>query len=50
MVKEFRNRRDMVLKLLKEIDGFKLNIPKGAFYVFPDISFFFGKTTKLFVI
>jgi aspartate aminotransferase len=46
MVKEFRNRRDMVLKLLKEIDGFKLNIPKGAFYVFPDISFFFGKTIK----
>lgn len=46
MVKEFRNRRDMILKLLKEIEGFKLNIPKGAFYVFPDISFFFGKTIK----
>ena len=46
MVKEFRNRRDMVLKLMKEIDGIKLNIPKGAFYVFPDISSFFGKTIK----
>ncbi|MCF6280477.1 MAG: pyridoxal phosphate-dependent aminotransferase [Flavobacteriaceae bacterium] len=44
MVKEFRKRRDMVLKLLKEIQGFRLNIPKGAFYVFPNISFFFGKT------
>ena len=34
------------LKLLGEIDGFKLNVPKGAFYVFPDISSFFGKTIK----
>ncbi len=46
MVKEFHSRRDIVLKLLKEIDGFKLNVPKGAFYVFPDISAFFGKTIK----
>ena len=46
MVDEFKNRRDMVLKLLGEIDGFKLNVPKGAFYVFPDISSFFGKTIK----
>lgn len=46
MVKEFHKRRDMVLKLLKEIDGFKLNIPKGAFYVFPNISDFFGRTIK----
>ncbi len=46
MVKEFLNRRDLVLKLMKEIDGFKLNIPEGAFYVFPDVSFFFGKTIK----
>ncbi len=44
MVKEFHKRRNMVLKLLKEIDGFKLNVPKGAFYVFPNISTFFGKT------
>jgi len=46
MVKEFHSRRDMILKLLKEIDGFKLNVPKGAFYIFPDISSFFGKTIK----
>jgi aspartate aminotransferase len=46
MVDEFKNRRDMVLELLGEIDGFKLNIPQGAFYVFPDISAFFGKTIK----
>jgi aspartate aminotransferase len=46
MVKEFNKRRDLVIKLLREIDGFKVNIPKGAFYVFPDISAFFGKTLK----
>ena len=44
MVDEFKARRDIVLDLLGNIDGFKLNIPKGAFYVFPDISAFFGKT------
>ncbi len=46
MVDEFKTRRDMVLSLLGEIEGFKLNIPDGAFYVFPDISAFFGKTIK----
>ena len=44
MIDEFHQRRDLVLKLLGEIDGFKLNVPEGAFYVFPDISAFFGKT------
>ena len=43
MVDEFKARRDIVLDLLGNIDGFKLNIPEGAFYVFPDISAFFGK-------
>ncbi len=46
MVDEFHNRRDMVLSLLGEIDGFKLNIPGGAFYIFPDVSAFFGKEIK----
>lgn len=46
MVKEFHKRRDLVLSLLGEIEGFRLNVPKGAFYVFPDISAFFGKTIK----
>ena len=43
MVDEFRSRRDLILKLLNNIKGFKCNIPDGAFYVFPDISHFFGK-------
>ncbi|MFJ1329018.1 pyridoxal phosphate-dependent aminotransferase [Capnocytophaga canimorsus] len=46
MIDEFEKRRDLVLELLSEIEGFKLNIPEGAFYVFPDISYFFGKTLK----
>ena len=44
MVDEFKIRRDIVVGLLREIDGFKVNVPEGAFYVFPDISAFFGKT------
>jgi aspartate aminotransferase len=46
MVDEFKTRRDLVLDRLGQIDGFKLNIPEGAFYVFPDISAFFGKTVQ----
>lgn len=46
MVDEFRTRRDIVLDLLNKVPGFKLNIPDGAFYVFPDVSAFFGKTIK----
>lgn len=46
MVDEFHKRRDMVLELLGNIEGFKLNIPGGAFYVFPDVSAFFGKEIK----
>lgn len=46
MVTAFKNRRDLVVGLVKEIPGFKLNIPEGAFYVFPDVSSFFGKTLK----
>ncbi len=44
MIDEFHKRRDLLLELLGSIEGFKLNIPEGAFYVFPDISWFFGKT------
>lgn len=44
MVEAFKNRRDLVLRMLNEIPGVKTNLPKGAFYVFPDISFFFGKS------
>lgn len=46
MIDEFHKRRDLILNLLGEIDGFKLNVPEGAFYVFPDISSYFGKTIK----
>ena len=40
----FRERRDLMLQLLGEIPGFKLNHPDGAFYLFPDISSYFGKS------
>jgi aspartate aminotransferase len=44
MIDEFKVRRDLILGLLKDIDGFTCNTPEGAFYVFPDVSAFFGKT------
>ena len=44
MVDEFAKRREIIIQLLSQIPGVKINQPKGAFYVFPDISFYFGKT------
>lgn len=44
MIDEFKERRDLILNMLNDIEGFKTNTPEGAFYVFPDISYFFGKT------
>nr|WP_317632237.1 pyridoxal phosphate-dependent aminotransferase [uncultured Flavobacterium sp.] len=44
MTQAFHKRRDLVVGLLNEIPGFKINVPEGAFYVFPDVSEFFGKT------
>lgn len=46
MVAAFKRRRDLVIALMKEIPNFKINIPEGAFYVFPDVSYYFGKTLK----
>lgn len=46
MIDEFKERRDLVLELLNDIEGFKTNIPEGAFYVFPNVSSFFGKTLR----
>ena len=46
MVEAFQERRSLILRLLSEIEGFKTNSPEGAFYVFPDISYFFGKTLR----
>jgi aspartate aminotransferase len=44
MVDAFKKRRALILNLLSEIPGIKSNEPEGAFYVFPDISYYFGKT------
>ena len=43
MVQEFEQRKDLIIKLLSKIKGFKLNNPGGAFYIFPDISYYFGR-------
>jgi len=46
MVDEFQSRRKLIIELLSEIPGFRINEPEGAFYVFPDVSHYFGKTIK----
>lgn len=46
MVSAFKGRRDLVVGLIKQIPGLKLNTPEGAFYVFPDVSSYFGKTLR----
>ncbi len=46
MVDAFKERRSLILDLLSEIPGIKTNEPEGAFYVFPDISYYFGKTLR----
>lgn len=44
MVGEYHKRRDIVYNLLKEIPGVKANYPQGAFYFFPDVSYYYGKS------
>ena len=44
MVTAFKNRRNLVVSLAAAIPGLKTTIPDGAFYLFPDVSFYFGKT------
>ncbi|KAF5067035.1 Aspartate aminotransferase [anaerobic digester metagenome] len=44
MCKAFLKRRDLMIDGLSKIKGFKTNVPQGAFYIFPDISYFFGKS------
>ncbi|MCF2506693.1 pyridoxal phosphate-dependent aminotransferase [Dyadobacter sp. CY107] len=44
MTKAYARRRDLVVGLLREIPGFKVNMPQGAFYAFPDVSHYFGKS------
>ncbi len=44
MLAAFRERRDLLISLLKDIPGIKTNQPQGAFYVFPDVSYYYGKS------
>lgn len=44
MIEAFKKRKDLVLSLLSQIPGIRINNPGGAFYVFPDCSSFFGKS------
>ncbi|MBE0639244.1 MAG: pyridoxal phosphate-dependent aminotransferase [Bacteroidales bacterium] len=44
MKQQFRERRDLLLQLLGNVRGMKTNVPDGAFYVFPEISWYFGKS------
>ncbi len=46
----FKSRRDFMLEELRKIDGIKINVPEGAFYVFPDVSGFFGKSSNGYTI
>lgn len=46
MVAAFKGRRDLVVGLINDIPGLKINVPDGAFYAFPDVSSFFGKTLR----
>jgi len=46
MVKKFRERREKVMQLVKNIPGIICNEPPGAFYIFPDVSSYFGKVTE----
>lgn len=43
---EFRKRRDLIISLLQQIPDIKINIPEGAFYIFPNVSAYFGKQTQ----
>ena len=44
MQKAFQRRRDLIVKLAKEVPGFEVNVPQGAFYLFPKCDAFFGKS------
>lgn len=46
MRQAFERRRDLIVKLAKEIPGFEVNVPQGAFYLFPKCSSYFGKSAE----
>jgi len=50
MRETFRQRRDLMYKLLKEIPGIKVNLPQGAFYFFPEVKSYFGKSYDKYTI
>lgn len=50
MVSAFKNRRDLCLRLLADIPGIKCNVPDGAFYLFPDVTAYFGKKYEQYAI
>lgn len=50
MTVAFNKRKELFVKLLQEIPGFKVNYPNGAFYVFPDISYYFNKSNGKIII
>ena len=50
MADAFHKRRDLVIGFINGIDGMEVNVPEGAFYVFPDVSSFFGKTLNGYLI
>ena len=50
MIEELSERKELIINLLSEVQGFELNNPDGAFYIFPDVSYFFGKTIDGFEI
>jgi len=45
MVEAFRYRRNLAISLLREVPGIRLNVPEGAFYLFPEVTAYFGKST-----
>lgn len=50
MTDEFLKRRNLVLELMNDIKGLKTNVPEGAFYVYPEVSYYFGKQYNNFII
>ena len=47
---EFKKRRDLALDIMRQIPGLKTNTPQGAFYIFPDVTYYFGKSDSMTVI
>jgi aspartate aminotransferase len=50
MLETFLRRRDLVVKMAREIEGMNVNVPQGAFYLFPEVDSFFGKACDGYVI